>query len=113
MKELVIETVNDFITFLQRANLGSLDDPDIRDLISFVKALPACCCSEDRNRTQQGIDALYKKVIYEKLDLLNLKLFKGAQKEGFEVIRFKGAFRRDKRNFDHYDKLVQASKSKS
>jgi len=106
VKELIIETPYAFRAFLKKANLGYLEDDDIRALVRFIDALPQCCCSKDRNEAQRGIESLYKKVIGKKLEDVQARIVEAAKSDGFEAVRFKGSFRVNRRTFDTYNKLL-------
>ena len=103
MTEYLIDSPDKFI---ELAKETKLKDRDIEMLRTFCKAQKTACCSGPRNAASKGIEAIYKKIIFTKLEDIKNELLEVARKEGCDAIRFKGSFRVNRREMDEYDKLI-------
>jgi len=103
MTEHLIDGPEKFIELIKEIGLK---DPDIETLNSFCSARKTACCSGPRNEALKGIEALYKKIIFTKLEDMKEELLRLSRNKGYHSIRFRGAFRKNRREMDEYDKLI-------
>ena len=103
MVEYLIDGPEKFIELIKEIGL---QDPDIETLKSFCSARKTACCSGPRNEALKGIEALYKKIIFIKLEDMKDELLRLSRNKGYHSIRFRGAFRINRREMDEYDKLI-------
>jgi hypothetical protein len=103
MTEYLIDGPEKFIELIKEIGL---EDPDIEILKSFYSARKSACCSGPRDEALKGIEALYKKIIFTRLEDIKNELLEASRSKGFDAIRFKGGFRANHREIDEYDKLI-------
>ena len=92
--------------FIELAKETKLKDPDIETLRAFQKARKTACCSGPRNEAVKGVEAIYKKIIFTRLEDIKNELLEASRSKGCDAIRFKGGFRVSRREIDEYDKLI-------
>ena len=103
MTEHLIDGPEKFIELMKKIGL---EDPDIEALEVFCSARKTACCSEPRNHALKGIDAMYKKIIFTRLEDMKDELLRLSRNKGYHSIRFQGGFRINRREVEEYDKLV-------
>jgi|2_EtaG_2_1085320.scaffolds.fasta_scaffold151763_1 hypothetical protein len=103
MTEHLIDGPEKFIELIKEIEL---EGPDIEILKGFCSARKTACCSGPRNEALRGIEAIYKKIIFTKLEGMKEELLRLSRNKGYHSIRFRGAFRINRREMDEYDKLI-------
>ena len=103
MTEYLIDDPEKFIELIKEIGL---EDPDIEILKSFWSAQKSACCSGPRNEAVKGVEAIYKKIIFTRLEDIKNELLEASRSKGCDAIRFKGGFRVRRREIDEYDKLI-------
>ena len=103
MAEYLIDGPEKFIELTKEIGFK---DPDVETLKGFCSARKTACCSGPRDEAMRGIEALYKKIIFTKLEDMKDELLRLSQNKGYHSIRFRGAFRINRREVDEYDKLI-------
>ena len=103
MTEHLIDGPEKFIELIREIGL---EDPDIETLKSFCGARKTACCSGPRDEASRGIEAMYKKIIFTRLEDIKDELLRLSRNKGYHSIRFQGAFRVNRREMDEYDKLI-------
>lgn len=103
MTEYLIDGAEKFIELTKEIGL---EDPDVQTLEGFCRARKTACCSGPRDEAVKGIEALYKKIIFTKLEDMKGELLRLSRNKGYYSIRFRGTFRINRREVDEYDKLI-------
>ena len=106
MNEYLIDSANTFVEFLKKDETQILQDGDTETLFALHKALKSDCCSGPRAAAEKGIAALYKKIVFTKIEGMKEGLLQIAQQQGFDALRFKGHFRINHRTLEEYDKVI-------
>lgn len=104
-KEILIEEPAQLLEIIKGSDLE--EDEDIGLLINLVEARSDCCCRSSRDQADKGIIAIYKKIIYDRLNSLRKPLLEIAAETSHSSVRFKGGFRASRRKIDPYDILIQ------
>jgi len=92
--------------FIELAKEIGLEDPDIKTLDAFWSSRKTACCSGPRNEALRGIDAMYKKIIFTRLEDMKDELLRLSRSKGYHSLRFQGGFRINRREVEEYDKLI-------
>ena len=103
MTEHLIDGPEKFIELVKEIGL---EDPDIETLEALCNARKTSCCNAARNEALNGIDAMYKKIVFTRLEDMKDELLKLSRNKGYHSIRFQGAFRINRREVEEYDKLI-------
>jgi hypothetical protein len=103
MVEYFIDGPEKFIELIKEIGL---EDPDIEILKSLCSARKSACCSGPRDEALRGIEAMYKKIIFTRLEGLKNELLEASRSKGCDAIRFKGGFKVNRREIEQYDKLI-------
>jgi len=103
MTEHLIDGPEKFVELIKEIGF---EDPDIKTLKSLCDAQKTACCSGPRDEALRGIEAMYKKIIFTKLEDMKDELLRLSRNKGYHSIRFQGAFRVNHREMDEYDKLI-------
>lgn len=103
MTEYLIDGAEKFIELTKEIGF---EDPDVETLKGFCRARKTACCSGPRDGAVRGIEALYKKIVLTKLEDIKDELLRLSRNKGYRSIRFRGAFRINRREVDEYDKLI-------
>ena len=107
MNECVVNGAYSFMQLLETLGMDGRWDEDIHTLLQMEETRKKCCCGGSRREAERAIEAIYKKIIDSKLDALKDTLLERAKSNGFHAIRFEGAFRESRRQFNPYKKILQ------
>jgi len=107
MNECVVNGAYSFMKLLETFGLDGRWDEDIHTLLQMEETRKKCCCGGSRREAEKAIEAIYKKILDSKLDALKDTLLERAKSNGFDTIRFEGAFRENRRQFNPYKKILQ------
>ena len=107
MNERLVDSAYSFMQLLETLGLDGAWDDDIQTLLQMEETSKKCCCAEPRREAERAIEAIYKKIIDSKLDALKDTLLESAKSNGFDTIRFEGAFRESRRQFNPYKKILK------
>lgn len=103
MTERLIDGPEKFIKLIKEIGF---EDPDIETLEALCNARKTSCCNAARNEASNGTDAMYKKIIFTRLEDMKDELLRLSRNKGYHSIRFQGAFRINRREVEEYDKLI-------
>ena len=107
MNERLVDSAYSFMQLLETLGLDGAWDDDIQTLLQMEETRKKCCCAEPRREAERTIEAIYRKIINSKLYAIKDTLLERAKSNGFDTIRFEGAFRESRRQFNPYKKILK------